>query len=112
MSRQLKPYINRLRDLCTEHGLYQERNETLIRDVALLELMRDDYVDAIKENGPIIRQIGSQGQTKIQLNPVYIELRKVLANIINGKSKLGFSNATAGGEDEERNEILEEFLRM
>ena len=92
MSRQLKPYIDRLRDDLIDHGLYHERNEGLIKEVALAEVIRDNYMDSFKEYGPLIRQIGSQGQTKININPVYVEVRRLLATIISGKSKLGMGN--------------------
>lgn len=109
MSRQLKPYICRLRETLEAHNLYHERNDTLIKDVAMTELIRDTYLDTMKEQGPLLRQVGSQGQTKININPIYVEIRKLLATIINGKAKLGLGNLGRTMEEQTQNEF-ENFI--
>lgn len=99
MSRQLKPYICRLRDELQRHGLYHERNESLIKSVALAELILDNYQQDLKGHRALLEQTGSMGQTKINLNPIYVEARKLLAVSINGKAKLGMGNLGKNMDD-------------
>jgi len=110
MSRQIKPYKDRLRDELQQFDLYHEKNEGLIMNVALAEILRDNYMDSLKENGPLLRQVGSQGQTKISINPVYVEIRKLLATIINGRAKLGMGNIGRSMEEQTETEF-EQFIK-
>ena len=77
MSRQMKPYEDRLRQELLAMGLYNERNERLITCAARCNRMIDMMEDELRGHSLILSQTGSMGQMKVTQHPHVESIRKM-----------------------------------
>lgn len=107
--KKLKPYIDKLRDELITHNLYHPKNEMMIANVAQARYLVDKAFDELKGQRVMLYQTGSRGQTKISLNPLFDQIRQMIATAIKGEAKLGLGNNTT--QDAETETELDKFLK-
>lgn len=107
--KKLKPYVDRLRSELVTHNLYHPRNEMMIINVAQARLLADKAMEEMKGQRVMLHQTGAQGQTKISINPLFEQLRKLLAVVISGEAKLGLGNENRVEQQTESE--LDKFIR-
>jgi len=109
MARQLKPYIDRIRQTMERYDIYSERNDMLIESVAMMMRDRDAAYESMRGEGPILTQVGSQKQSKVDIHPAMKVIESKEKAIIRGLYYLGIGNTKKDIQPMDP-EQLKEFL--
>lgn len=102
--------LDELRELLRSAGLYDARNEMLIRDAVRLGVVIERVEKALDKQQVVWRQTGSQGQEKLSVNPLISEHAKLVEKHARVLWYLGLGNKGEAPDVVVESELLNDLM--